>query len=74
MQNLSVLKIPNFLFKGVTFLFQLKIASFNTRRKALGKAALVGAKRWVGSVDYTGAQNNLSELILRQEVMKSALT
>lgn len=61
MQNLSVLKVSNFLFKGVTFLFQHKkhkIASFNTRRKTLGKAALVGAERWVGSMDYTWAQES----------------
>lgn len=36
----------------------IKFASFNTRRKAPRKAALVGAERWAGSMAYTWAQES----------------
>ena len=44
-------------------------ASFNTRRKAMGKAALVGKVSGLMGWDYSWALKCLLELSLRQEVM-----
>lgn len=51
----------------------IKFASFNTRRKALGKAALVGLRDGLQVWLILGLKS-LLELTLRQEVMRSALT